>query len=161
MIAWFDRHLRAPATTRRPSGPRVSHQRSGGTSALASKFHVVGFQQAASVNENSTFEAWQATTVTVSETTIFSRRGGAGPPLLLLHGFPEPHLMWHAVAPMLAEAFTVICADLRGYGASGKPASSTDHAPYAKRAMARDMIELMGALGFARLLSPATIAAAA
>jgi haloacetate dehalogenase len=88
--------------------------------------------------------------VDVGETAIFLRRKGDGPPLLLLHGFPETHLMWHRVAPALAAELTVICADLRGYGASGKPPSRTDHAPYAKSAMARDMVRLMEAQGFRR-----------
>ena len=68
------------------------------------------------------FENFTGTNVDVADTTIFIRRRGTGPPLLLLHGFPETHLMWHPVAPALAETFTVICADLRGYGASGTPA---------------------------------------
>jgi haloacetate dehalogenase len=68
----------------------------------------------------------------------------------LLHGFPQTHLMWRAVAPLLARRFTVICADLRGYGRSGCPASRPDHAPYAKRAMANDMVSVMGKLGFPR-----------
>jgi haloacetate dehalogenase len=83
-------------------------------------------------------------------TTIFVRHGGSGPPLLLLHGFPETHLMWRGVAPLLAGDFTVVCADLRGYGQSGCPASTPDHAPYAKRAMAGDMIEVMERLGHLR-----------
>jgi haloacetate dehalogenase len=70
--------------------------------------------------------------------------------LLLLHGFPETHLMWRDIAPLLAERFTVVCADLRGYGRSGCPASSEDHAPYAKRALALDMVAVMRQLGFAR-----------
>ncbi len=88
--------------------------------------------------------------IDVGETTIFTRSQGSGPPLLLLHGFPETHLMWRGVAPLLAENFTVVSADLRGYGQSGCPASSEDHAPYAKRAMARDMVALMNRLGFPR-----------
>ncbi len=76
--------------------------------------------------------------VDAGEARIFVRRGGEGPPLLLLHGFPQTHRMWHDVAATLADDFTVICADLRGYGASGCPPSTTDHAPYAKRAMAQD-----------------------
>src|SRR5438093_521058 len=80
-----------------------------------------------------------------------SRAGdGAGPPVLLLHGFPQTHLMWLRVAPLLARRFTVVCADLRGYGQSGCPASAPDHGPYAKRAMARDMIEMMEQFGFRR-----------
>jgi haloacetate dehalogenase len=66
----------------------------------------------------------------------------------LLHGFPQTHLMWRSVAPFLARRFTVICADLRGYGHSGCPASAPDHEPYAKRAMARDMVAVMEQLGF-------------
>ncbi len=84
------------------------------------------------------------------DTTIFLRRGGSGPALLLLHGFPQTHLMWRSVAPLLARRFTVICPDLRGYGRSGCPASRADHAPYAKRAMANDMVSVMAALGFPR-----------
>jgi haloacetate dehalogenase len=78
------------------------------------------------------------------------RRGGKGPPLLLLHGNPQTHAMWHQVAPALARRFTVICPDLTGYGFSAKPPVSTDHAPYAKRAMAADMRALMQGFGFAR-----------
>jgi haloacetate dehalogenase len=81
--------------------------------------------------------------VETGETTIFTCAGGTGPPLLLLHGFPQTHLMWRQVAPLLARNFSVVCADLRGYGRSGCPPTTGDHAPYAKRAMARDMILLM------------------
>jgi haloacetate dehalogenase len=88
--------------------------------------------------------------IDTGETSIFVTSGGAGPPLLLLHGFPQTHLMWRGVAPLLAESFTVVCADLRGYGQSGCPASASDHAPYAKRAMARDMVAVMQRLGFPR-----------
>jgi haloacetate dehalogenase len=67
--------------------------------------------------------------VQAGETRIFIRRSGSGSPILLLHGFPQTHLMWRDVAPLLARHFTVVCADLRGYGRSGCPASTTDHAP--------------------------------
>jgi haloacetate dehalogenase len=88
--------------------------------------------------------------INTGETTIFTRTIGSGPPLLLLHGFPETQLMWRDIAPTLARNFTVVCADLRGYGQSGCPASAEDHAPYAKRAMARDMVTVMAQLGFPR-----------
>jgi haloacetate dehalogenase len=74
--------------------------------------------------------------------------GGHGPALLLLHGFPETHLMWQAVAERLAADFTVVAPDLRGYGESSTPASTADHEPYSKRAMAQDMVALMERLGF-------------
>jgi len=97
-----------------------------------------------------TFENFAALDVQVQETRIFLRRFGAGPAVLLLHGFPQTHLMWRSVAPLLARRFTVVCADLRGYGRSGCPASAPDHAPYAKRAMASDMVSVMEKLGFPR-----------
>jgi haloacetate dehalogenase len=93
---------------------------------------------------------FDAADVETRETTIFVRRSGSGSPLLLLHGFPQTHLMWRDVAPLLAREFTVICADLRGYGSSGCPPSTPDHAPYAKRTMARDMIDVMERLGSPR-----------
>ena len=71
------------------------------------------------------------------------RHGGSGPPLLLLHGNPQTHAMWHLVAPVLAKRFTVICPDLRGYGFSLKPPATSDHAPYAKMEMAKDMMAVM------------------
>ena len=95
-------------------------------------------------------DGFAAAEVETGETTIFTCSRGSGPPVLLLHGFPETHLMWRGVAPRLAETFTVVCADLRGYGRSGCPPSTHDHAPYAKRAMAQDMVDVMGRLGFDR-----------
>jgi haloacetate dehalogenase len=91
-----------------------------------------------------------ASEIHTAETTIFVRSRGSGPPILLLHGFPETHLMWRDVAPLLARNFTVVCADLRGYGNSGCPPSSPNHAPYSKRAMAQDMVAVMEWLGFSR-----------
>jgi haloacetate dehalogenase len=88
--------------------------------------------------------------VDTGKTTIHVERGGSGPPVLLLHGFPQTLAMWRHVAPILAERFSVVCADLRGYGASGCPPSSPDHAPYSKRALARDMVAVMDELGFER-----------
>jgi haloacetate dehalogenase len=76
--------------------------------------------------------------------------GGAGPPLLLLHGYPQTHAMWHRIAPALAREYTVVCPDLRGYGDSGKPASDATHAAYSKRAMAQDMVDVMRSLGHPR-----------
>lgn len=79
---------------------------------------------------------------------IFARIGGRGPPLLLIHGYPETHAMWHRVAPYLARHFTVVAPDLRGYGRSGCPSSDGNHRAYSKRTMALDMAALMTALGF-------------
>jgi haloacetate dehalogenase len=88
--------------------------------------------------------------IQTDEASIFVRYCGSGTPILLLHGFPQTHLMWRGVAPSLARNFTVVCADLRGYGRSGCPASDPGHTPYAKRAMAQDMVTVMERLGFPR-----------
>ena len=85
------------------------------------------------------FSGFETSIVDVGETAIFIRRSGSGRPLLLLHGFPQTHLMWHRVAPALVSEFNVVCADLRGYGSSGKPASEPDHRPYSKTVMGLDM----------------------
>ncbi len=97
-----------------------------------------------------TLNEFAATEVRTAENRIFLRSAGSGPPLLLLHGFPETHLMWRGVAPLLIDRFTVICADLRGYGRSGCPTSSSDHSPYSKRAMARELVDVMRQLGWPR-----------
>ena len=82
--------------------------------------------------------------------TIFARVGGSGPPLLLLHGYPQTHLMWHAAAALLAERFTVVATDLAGYGASLRPVPAPDHVPQSKRALAVDQVQAMAALGYER-----------
>lgn len=96
------------------------------------------------------FSGFDAHELSTPRGTIFARVAGSGPPLLLLHGYPETHVMWREVAPALAERFTVVAADLTGYGASLKPAPGEDHAPHSKRAMARDQVHAMARLGFER-----------
>src|SRR3954471_426204 len=94
------------------------------------------------------FEGFEKLSVQTSGASINAVRAGKGPPLLLLHGYPQTLAMWHDVAPRLAGHFTVVAADLRGYGASSKPAGGADHFGYSKRAMAQDQVELMDRLGF-------------
>lgn len=96
------------------------------------------------------FEGFDRRDIETGETMIHARVGGSGPPLLLLHGYPQTHVMWHQVAPALAERFTVVVADLRGYGDSGKPMSDPEHLVYSKRKTAGDMVRLMQVLGFDR-----------
>jgi haloacetate dehalogenase len=93
------------------------------------------------------FPGFQPFEIATSGTTIHGVTGGAGPALLLLHGYPQTYAMWHKLAALLRQRFTIVAADLRGYGHSGKPSSTPDHAPYSKRAMALDMAEVMTALG--------------
>lgn len=96
------------------------------------------------------FDGFTTHRIPTSGATLHLRRGGRGDPLLLLHGYPQTHVMWHRVAPMLAQQFTVICPDLRGYGDSDKPEPHPSHCTYAKRETARDLVEMMEALGFSR-----------
>ncbi|MEP7206424.1 MAG: alpha/beta hydrolase [Casimicrobiaceae bacterium] len=96
------------------------------------------------------FPGFEARRIAASGAEIACVIGGSGPPLLLLHGYPQTHAMWHKIAPRLAERFTVVCSDLRGYGDSAKPEGGVRHGNYSKRAMAADQAELMQALGFGR-----------
>jgi haloacetate dehalogenase len=94
------------------------------------------------------FEGFESIKITTSGATINLVTKGSGPGLLLLHGFPETHTMWHKVAPLLAEHFTVVVPDLRGYGDSEKIKGDPEHNNYSKRAMAKDQVEVMTNLGF-------------
>jgi haloacetate dehalogenase len=96
------------------------------------------------------FSGFSTERIDVDGVRINTARGGQGPPVLLLHGYPQTHVMWHRVAPVLAQQHTVVCPDLRGYGDSDKPPGGADHAAYSKRAMAVDQVEVMRALGFDR-----------
>ncbi len=100
------------------------------------------------------FPGFAAQDFAVNGITIHAVHGGnrAGKPLLLLHGHPQTHAIWHLIAPRLVERFYVVAADLRGYGDSAKPPGLPDHANYSKRTMAQDQVELMRALGFERFL---------
>jgi haloacetate dehalogenase len=96
------------------------------------------------------FEGFEERSISTSGAKIFLLTGGSGPPLLLLHGYPQNHVMWHAVAAALGERFSLVIPDLRGYGDSEGPPPDSQHVNYSKRAMARDMVELMSALGHER-----------
>lgn len=98
------------------------------------------------------FEGFKLEMIDVGGETLRVRHGGNGPGVLLLHGHPQTHMMWHRIAPTLAKDFTVVAPDLRGYGDSSKPPTSPDHEPYSKRAMAVDQVRLMATLGYERFL---------
>jgi len=98
------------------------------------------------------FEGFRREKIGVNNVEINLVVGGNGPPLLLLHGYPQTHLIWHKVAPRLAQVFTVVASDLRGYGDSSKPAGLPDHSNYSKRTMALDQVGVMRKLGFDRFL---------
>ncbi|MBV9377864.1 MAG: alpha/beta hydrolase [Alphaproteobacteria bacterium] len=98
------------------------------------------------------FPGFEQRRVQTSRAEINLVTGGSGPPLLLLHGYPQTHLMWRKLAPRLAAEFTVVAPDLRGYGDSSKPAAGPEHVNYAKRALAQDQVETMKALGFERFM---------
>ncbi|HEU0150064.1 MAG TPA: alpha/beta fold hydrolase, partial [Bradyrhizobium sp.] len=94
------------------------------------------------------FPGYQSRWINTSSGRIFARVGGDGPPLLLLHGFSSTHVMWHPVVSALADKFTLIIADLPGYGWSDMPESDAEHTPYTKRTMAKAMVEAMEQLGY-------------
>jgi haloacetate dehalogenase len=96
------------------------------------------------------FEGFRLSMIDTGDAVIRVRHGGSGTPLLLLHGNPQTHVMWHKIAPRLARDFSVVAPDLRGYGDSSKPPTTPDHAPYSKRTMARDQIAVMRQLGYER-----------
>ncbi len=98
------------------------------------------------------FEGFEQRQIETSGATINLMKGGDGPPLLMLHGYPQTHVMWHKIAPRLAQDFTVVAPDLRGYGDSSKPQGDPEHLNYSKRAMAQDQAEVMGQLGFESFL---------
>ena len=96
------------------------------------------------------FDGFALERIDTPDATIRVRHGGDGPPIVLLHGHPRTHTTWHRVAPLLARHHTVVCPDLRGYGASSGPPTTSDHAPYSKRAMAGDVLAVMHRLGHER-----------
>ena len=96
------------------------------------------------------FPGFEDRRIETSGASINLVTGGSGPPLLLLHGYPQTHLMWRKLAPRLAAEFTVVAPDLRGYGDSSKPPAGPDNANYSKRSLAQDQVETMAALGFER-----------
>lgn len=98
------------------------------------------------------FEGFRSFRIDNNGICIPGRIGGSGPPLLLLHGHPQTHLIWHRLAESLARHFTVVATDLRGYGDASKPPGEPDHANYSKRAMAADQVAVMHELGFERFL---------
>ena len=94
------------------------------------------------------FQNFKSIKVKTSEAIINTKIGGSGPPVLLMHGYPQTHFMWHKIAPILSNKFTVVLTDLRGYGDSSKPKSDHTHISYSKKKMALDQMEVMRELGF-------------
>src|ERR1700739_4278096 len=123
-----------------PCTPRMDSRRSYNASTNNDKRHAISFEDFTPFN------------IATGDADIYGVKGGSGPPLLLLHGHPQTHMIWHRCVSQLTRHFTVIATDLRGYGASGKPASDATHTPYSKRAMAADQVAVMRHFGFERFL---------
>src|SRR5918994_255328 len=138
--------------SRVPRSDAASAHRSCGRNAGASSASPLSRSGAAAcrIRGRTMLETFTHRQITTSGAVINLRHGGDGPPVLLLHGHPQTHAMWHRIAPRLTQTYTVVCADLRGYGDSSKPPTTPDHEPYSKRAMAQDQVETMQALGFER-----------
>jgi hypothetical protein len=102
-------------------------------------------------NDRMLFEGFSLSRIELGDVTLRVRHGGNGPPLLLLHGHPQTHMIWHALAPRLAQDFTVIAPDLRGYGESSKPETTSDHMPYSKRVMPCSILSLQERHSAARI----------
>ena len=115
--------------------------------AAAGHAAITEAQQAPQANA-SLFPGFKSAKIKTSGATINLVQGGSGPAVLLMHGYPETHVLWHKIAPKLAEKYSVVAADLRGYGDSSKPEDGNKHANYSKRAMAQDMVDAMHQLGF-------------
>ena len=98
------------------------------------------------------FEGFKRQMVDVGEARINTLTAGKGAPLLLVHGYPQTHVMWHKIAPLLAEGFSVVCVDMRGYGDSSVPATTEDHFSYSKRAVANDLVKVMEKLGHRKFM---------
>ena len=111
-----------------------------------------GMSDKPGVRPETRFPGFSAESVNTSGTTIYVLRQGTGRPLLLLHGYPETHLTWREVAPQLAEEFSVVVPDLRGYGQSGRPEGGKRHENYSFRAMAQDQVDVMRYYGHERFL---------
>ena len=120
----------------------------GGRSFLESCLGVIAGGMAAQGAPARFFPGFRRQTVQTSGTTINVLVGGDGPPVLLLHGYPQTHVEWRKIAPELAKNYTLVISDLRGYGDSGKPPDGDNHINYSKRAMALDQVEVMEKLGF-------------
>lgn len=120
--------------------------------SLSIMFLAIGIAQSQNFSQleidQEYFPDFEPFRIETSEATIYGLKKGQGPPLLLLHGYPQTHLEWHKIAPKLAEDYTVVLTDLRGYGNSSKPDDGINHYGYSKRAMAFDQVEVMEKLGF-------------
>src|SRR5947207_3051482 len=146
--------LEVPALRAGEPGFPLQLDRRGGAAAprggLRRGRRTLGSPRHARKGKHMMFEGFSRRRIRTSGASINLVAGGEGPPVLLLHGYPETHAMWHKVAPRLAREYTVVCPDLRGYGDSSKPKGLSDHSNYSKRAMALDMAQVMAALGHDR-----------
>jgi len=128
----------------------MNHSRREVLTAAAGALSAMAMGQTGVAQARDLLAGFQTRRIQTTGATIHVRIAGSGPPLLLLHGFPQTNVIWHKIAPELAKRFTVVAPDLRGYGFSSKPADGENHSGYSKRAMALDQVEVMRALGFDR-----------